>query len=1361
MVTSAQPSAPSRRGILSLLAAILLALASPARGVTTVAAGETFTWDVNGETSVLELNRFTSGPDLAEIHYATSFKESTRITVQAAWAPTPSLDWMGQPAAPYQCGAGIGIPSFSQSEYNSFVATNWNEGSPWPTAPGTMSVAHVEFLFRNSTANVTRLSFLGQWLTSPTNTLRGGPLKQVQIFIWSFDDVYGLRDIGDAPWVKGFGMRWTPFRPGLRKPPSGCGGCMDMGLPVFRVNLATLNPVIEDADFAWSGLGPEVRLARTYSGDPSERGLFGNGWTFSYEAPLAHHLFGHQVAKPDGGQVFFSGVLGTQDSYPQWRGHRDELSSVLSNDWMHYRLRDKDADLVYRYRAPALVWPSTDYGVRHPLQSVEDQNGNRIQLDWTNGLLQRVTDAAGREAVLRYSPGGLCTNILLPNGAALSYAYDASSNLVQTRDAAGNTTAYSYDGENRITAMSTEGRTWTFAYQGPGNLMLQSLTDPLGRTNRYQFSGDLDNRQAGVTDARTNQTWFQTADGRLMSETDAALQSASHQYDTNGFPTNTISPRGFSTAMTYDGRRNLASVKRPDGARTTFARDVNDRVTHITNALGGVTEFARDARGNVIRITSPAGRITGMGYDALGQLVAVTNPAGEVMRFSYDAHGRLVRQADPAGHTAGFAYDAAGLDVLAITNQRGFVTQFQYDANRRLTRVTNPDGTMVDYGYDCCGLTSVVNENRQTNRIERNALLQKTAYVDATGARTEYAYDGDGNLVMATGPLGRVTRMTYDMADRLETIADSSGGSAWFGYDHNGNLEAASRAALYVNPPGITVQTLNAFSYDMNDRMNSFKYHGQSTSNRLEWDALGRLTNRVNARGQVMSRAYDPDGLLLGVSRPGSADAFAYDPAGRLTNWSGTAGSAGRTLDARGLVSRIRYGDGHEAVFTYSATRRIASVTYPGGLTVQYQRDSRDRITNLAWDAKSLSFGYDGIGRIRSVARANGTASQFGYDRAGRMTNLVHTAPAGTLLSLSITRNAAGEATNLVKMAGLVPWNPPLAPTNLGLNIFGPLYQVNSVACQNDGDGNLIGVPAPFHWTADYDAEGRLTAMRRSGVTNSYSYDGFNRCVRVEGPDGVRNLHWDHEDRLLFETDGAGVVTASYVYRERDLVAMHQAGKGWHFYHFDQNGNTIAMTDEAGAISAIYRFLPYGASGYGYARVRNPFTFAGRYGVLDEGQDLYYMRNRFYHAGVRRFLTPDPIGFLGGLNLYAYAGGNSVDAADPSGLFDSQLGFRSLTPGPDETGWESDNWLKKEFNFLGGVAEDAEIWNRLFEIIERRKEREALEQFCGDSLPPPRPDDAARSSAPESYEDQAAGAATPAVDETAVWAEAAAEDWDE
>ncbi len=45
------------------------------------------------------------------------------------------------------------------------------------------------------------------------------------------------------------------------------------------------------------------------------------------------------------------------------------------------------------------------------------------------------------------------------------------------------------------------------------------------------------------------------------------------------------------------------------------------------------------------------------------------------------------------------------------------------------------------------------------------------------------------------------------------------------------------------------------------------------------------------------------------------------------------------------------------------------------------------------------------------------------------------------------------------------------------------------------------------------------------------------------------------------------------------------------------------------------------------------------------------MRARYYDPATGRFISEDPIGFEGGLNLYAYVGGNPINYNDPSGLF--------------------------------------------------------------------------------------------------------------
>jgi RHS repeat-associated protein len=171
-----------------------------------------------------------------------------------------------------------------------------------------------------------------------------------------------------------------------------------------------------------------------------------------------------------------------------------------------------------------------------------------------------------------------------------------------------------------------------------------------------------------------------------------------------------------------------------------------------------------------------------------------------------------------------------------------------------------------------------------------------------------------------------------------------------------------------------------------------------------------------------------------------------------------------------------------------------------------------------------------------------------------------------------------------------------------------------------------------------------LTQLDFDRSTLNYRYDGLgNRVAKIENGAEMRYVSG------LAETDAAGNITSYYVYG-LGLISKITPTNQAYYYRFDGIGSTIAMTDSSGNIVNKYAYDAFGKVLDQIEVISNPFKFVGGFGVMDEGNGLLYMRARYYDPEIGRFISKDPIGFVGGLNLYTYVGNNPINWIDPLGL---------------------------------------------------------------------------------------------------------------
>jgi len=202
------------------------------------------------------------------------------------------------------------------------------------------------------------------------------------------------------------------------------------------------------------------------------------------------------------------------------------------------------------------------------------------------------------------------------------------------------------------------------------------------------------------------------------------------------------------------------------------------------------------------------------------------------------------------------------------------------------------------------------------------------------------------------------------------------------------------------------------------------------------------------------------------------------------------------------------------------------------------------------------------------------------------------------------------------------------------------------------------------------------------------------------------------------ELDVAGNVVKSYGYKPgstwtTDPLFM-KIGSDYYFYQNDHLGTPQKLTAINGAVVWSAKYSSFGEADFDAASTTtNNLRFPGQY--YDQETGLHYNYYRYYDPKIGRYLAPDPIGLVGGINLFIYASNNSLFYIDPHGLKELCVPWFVL-----KTKW-TEAWSNEEWKHVGtqvihvGVS-GACFWNK---VKRGAKKRDITQRkLCWDSCDP-------------------------------------------
>jgi RHS repeat-associated protein len=320
-------------------------------------------------------------------------------------------------------------------------------------------------------------------------------------------------------------------------------------------------------------------------------------------------------------------------------------------------------------------------------------------------------------------------------------------------------------------------------------------------------------------------------------------------------------------------------------------------------------------------------------------------------------------------------------------------------------------------------------------------------------------------------------------------------------------------------------------------------------------------------------------------------------------------------------------GNGIRTDYKYNREGRLDSINMQGLRRLEYSYDENGKISGITSQSGQQRYAYDAAGRLSQAITELG-AFQYQHDAVGNIVQSSHRVAPGQLDVNANTFLKNGEGNRLVASQGK-------ATSHNQFNNAGSLLSDGSIAYQ-------------------YNSEQRpLKVLQGGELLAEYSYNAFGERIKkvVYRPGSRQKLkvtyYFYDGQQLAGEVDAASGEQVNYVYLASKPIAKLERDEIYAL-HTNHLGLPLAATDSEQRVVWSADYTPFGLASIRTAKIELNLRFPGQYADAERGIHYNYLRDYDPHSG--RYLTSDPIGLRGGVNRYAYVGGDPVNLTDPLGL---------------------------------------------------------------------------------------------------------------